>query len=380
MIEEMYMHPLVWWRDVPIDVEVGLLSYLSKTWNNKIYVISANGYEEARKSCGWSTGTFHNVEFITGEIEAQSSNAIINTLIEDPNCLHIFSGVKGKHKKYLDRINNLGKSKCVFIMEATSNYGGIVLKSLKKIAYPIIYKGYALKYKRVNYGLFAMGEKSVYQYKTYGWKKALPFMYLPLLEDENYRIEKKENIRFLYIGRFEFETKGVDVLMKAVEQLPKITNKWELSLVGGYGSKVEAVINWCSNTPNVEFLGSWPSNEVVKKMRDYDCCIVPSRYDGWNLTPQQAIHAGIPCIVTDGAGSQEITGDSHAGLVIKKNDFVALRDALLLVINSPDIVERWKINAANFKNNISVDNVGKYFEDGLAYFFGYSEIKPKKTW
>lgn len=379
MIKEIYKHPLVWWRDVPIDVEVGLLSYLSSVWNNTIYVVSANGYEEARKSCGWSFGTFHNVVFITGEAETQSSNTI-NTLIEDPYCLHIFSGVKGKHKKYLDKINNLAKAKCVFIMESTSNYGGIITKSLKSILYPIVYKRYALKYKKINRGLFAMGENAVIQYETYGWEKTLPFMYLPLLEDESYRNERKEKIRFLYIGRFDFDTKGLDVLMKAVEQLSDIPNEWELSLVGGYGSKAEEVINWCNNMDNVEFLGSWPSDEVIKKMRDYDCCIVPSRGDGWNLTPQQAIHAGVPCIVTDGAGSQEIITDSHAGLVIKKSDVVALRNALLQVIKSPDILEYWKTNATDFKNNISVSNVGKYFVDGLAYFFGFSEVKPDKTW
>lgn len=379
MEKEMFTHPLVWWRDVPIDVEDGLLSYLSDVWKNKIYIVSINGYEEARKKCGWSIKNFSNIHFITGKEEIKISDQIIQYLLCTSECLHIFSGIKGGHRVFLNKLRRKNTAKCVFIMEAPSLYGSNAKKYLKNLAYPILYYSYYREYNNQINGLFAMGNGATILYKNYGWKNTLPFMYLPNLSKFDNEIKTTTEIKFLYIGRFEFETKGLDVLMKAIDFFDETSN-WKLDLIGGYGKNRNEVINWSTQKQNVNFLGKWDSDTVVANMSQYDCCIVPSKYDGWNLTPQQAIHAGIPCIVTNGAGSQEIIEDSKAGMVIEKDDVNALVVSIKKVIDSPNLLKEWKVNAQKYVEKISVNNVGKYFIDGLAYFYGFSNIKPQKTW
>ena len=115
-------------------------------------------------------------------------------------------------------------------------------------------------------------------------------------------------------------------------------------------------------------------------MTQYDFCIVPSRYDGWNMTPRQAIYAGIGCIVTDGAGSQDIIQHSGAGCVVPKGDSIALSNAIENAVKNPEMVENWKKKTREYVHRISIDSVGSYFIDGLNYLYGYNDRKPKVPW
>ena len=373
---------LVWWRDVPIDVEIGLLTYLSEIWNNDIYVISANDYEEGRKQCSWETDSFNNVHMIVGNLENRHNGALIDNLLKEDN-INIFSGIKGGHRKYLDLLNKKNSGSCVVIMESTSLYGSKTKLILKKIAYPLVYGGYYRKYKNIINGLFAMGERAVKQYSSYGWKNIFDFMYLPKLHklETNPGSESPDSkeIKMLYIGRFDYPTKGVHVLMNSIDHL-NVSEPWRIDFVGGYGSQKDEVIEWCDKKENVSFIGSWKSDSVVEKMTDYDFCIVPSLYDGWNLTPLQAINAGIGCIVTENSGSEELIRNSGAGVVIQTNDSRALTAAIKNAIENSSTVGLWKISAGKYADKVSMENVGGYFVEALRYCFGEIEVKPECPW
>lgn len=370
---------LVWWRDVPIDVEIGLLTYLSKVWKNDIYIISANDYEAARKQCLWNTDSFDNVHMITGNLDEKSNKALTEKLLAEDN-VNIFSGVRGGHKKYLDYLNNDKKHKCVIVMESPSLFGTNLKYTVKKIAYPILYGSYYRKYKSVVKGLFALGEKGVNIYTSYGWRNVFDFMYLPCLhKQEKSAANKPAEIRMLYIGRFDYSVKGVNVLMDAIDKLDA-KNKWSIDLVGGYGAKKDEVIAWCERTPGANYIGSWESGLVVEKMTDYDFCIVPSISDGWNLTPLQTLNAGIGCIITDNAGSQELIRNSGAGIVVKSNNIVELKSALEYALENREQVMKWKEKALSYADKVSTENVGSYFVKALKYCFGESEERPECPW
>lgn len=228
-----------------------------------------------------------------------------------------------------------------------------------------------------------MGEGAVNQYSSYGWKNVFDFMYLPKLKkadkmDAPKGIEEQEG-KLLYIGRFDFPTKGVHILMEAVDRI-KASKPWHLDLVGGYGAQKDEVLDWCDRKEHVNFLGSWDAASVVEKMANYDFCVVPSLYDGWNLTPQQALYAGIGCIATDHAGSQELIRNSGAGVVIKSGDSNALSQWIREAIENRETTENWKANAKKYADKVSVENVGNYFIQGLKYCYGEREEKPECPW
>lgn len=378
-MQEILDRPLVWWRDVPIDVEIGLLSYLSRVWNNTIYIVSANDYEMARKQCNWATDEYSNVHLITGPDAINGQAALINQLISDDRVLHLSSGIKGGHRVFLDKLNSHKGKKCVFIMELPSLYGSPIKRTIKRAIYPVLYRGYFSQYAGIVSGLFSMGRDATREYKRYGWGKTLAFMYLPKLESKPKATQMNDVLRMLYIGRFDFKIKGLDVMMKAIDMLPQGL-PWRIDLVGGYGKDKDQVLTWCKHTAQAQYIGTWSSDEVVEKMAAYDVCIVPSRYDGWNMTPQQAIHAGIGCIVTNGAGSQELIERSGAGRVIPRNDPNALSKAIEEAARNPAQVQRWKDHTQEYVDKISIENVGKYFVEGLSYFYGFTDSKPQIPW
>ena len=373
---------LVWWRDVPIDVEIGLLTYLSENWKNEIYVICANDYESSRKQCAWNVESFDNVHIMIGKLDHPDNRVIIEQLLTENN-VNVFSGIKGGHRKFLDKLVQIENSSCIVVMESTSVYGSRIRVAAKKIACPVIYGWYYRKYREVIKGLFTMGEDAVKQYALYGWKNIFDFMYLPKLKKADTVGDPKDGTvqetKMLYIGRFDFATKGVHILMDAIDHV-HCSKPWRIDLVGGYGAQKDEVLDWCRGKEHVRFLGSWDADSVVEKMSDYDFCIVPSLYDGWNLAPLQALHAGIGCIITDNAGSQELIRNSGAGAVIRSNDSNALRVLIQKAIENRDLVEEWKTNTKEYVDKVSIGAVGNYFIQGIRYCYGELEEKPECPW
>ena len=203
-------------------------------------------------------------------------------------------------------------------------------------------------------------------------------MYLPVLL-KSPKKQRSNRVKMLYIGRFDFQVKGVDVLMKAVNMLDE-SAPWEMDLVGGYGNDKDEVIRWASEKKNVRFIGKWNANKVVEKMSNYDVCIVPSKYDGWNLAPLQCIHAGIGCIVTDNAGSQELTVRSGAGLMVHAEDVGDLQNAIQSVIDNPPIIDTWSDRTNEYVDKVSMEQVGSYFVGVLEYCFRYTDHMPICPW
>ena len=215
-----------------------------------------------------------------------------------------------------------------------------------------------------------------------GWSesKMYPFMYNPVIsisKSKRHESYKDNIIKFLYVGRFYYKTKGIDTLMKASTLLK---GNWTLDLVGGYGKDCEKVIKWANGRSNVNYIGSWNSVDVCTNMRDYDVVVVPSKYDGWNLLPNEAIHAGIATIVTDQAVSDELIKTSNAGLVVPAANYEKMAQAMQTAIDRPDLVKIWKNNTLAYKERISSETVAQYIIDILDYHFYDVIIQPKCPW
>ena len=189
----------------------------------------------------------------------------------------------------------------------------------------------------------------------------------------------RNEIKFLYIGRFNFYTRGLDTLMKAVDGLPLGTN-WKLTLVGGYGENAEQVIEWAQKRERVEYLGSWDPDTVHQRMIDYDIYICPSNIDGWNTQINEALLANMGIITTDAAGSDELVSASGAGIVVHKGDSEAIRKAMEFCISNPKVVNEWKRRANQYKELIHPNYISKYMIGCIEYALGKEIHKPICPW
>ena len=269
----------------------------------------------------------------------------------------------------------------MFYLNDLFRWGGAIEKMIRISFFYFKYSLLYHSYDKYIAAFLPLGKMGVDTFSRYGWnkEKMYPFMYNPMLPilEPNPNIKVKENLRFLYIGRFYYKTKGVDVLMKATRFLK---GNWSLDMVGGYGKNSEEVIEWASKTPNVQFKGTWDSNTIIQKMRNYDVVCVPTRYDGWNLLINESIYAGIGIITSDEAVSHELIAKSHSGKIVKAGDARAFSQAMQYAIDNHDAVEQWKQNAFESVHLISCETVGRYLYDIINYETYHEGSKPVCPW
>ena len=376
---------IIFWRSVPIDVGKGDFEFFAKFWAGNIYVVSHKDYPEERKACGYENDFYENVKYIALDNFADPEGVAKSIIEENYNAIHVFNGIRENNSLLLKYLINVCKKKkiepLVAVMAERPNlFGSPLKKIIKKTLYKIIYGTLAKRYDKYIGCFLAMGQYGVRCYKEYGFseEKLYPYMYCPKLDNVETINHVADKVRFLYIGRFDFSAKGVDVLMKAFSGLPE-SDKWALDMVGGYGENKDEIVEWC-NGVNVRFLGHWDSRDICIKMQDYDVCLVPSKYDGWNLIPNQAINCGIATIISDEAVSDELIKYSGAGYVFKSNDEKALKSILEKVVQEKNIINEWKMATKKYKDKISGKTVGKYLYDIIQYTFNNSQTKPSCPW
>jgi len=255
---------------------------------------------------------------------------------------------------------------------------------LKKLALRFLHRFLAVRYAKKAQVYFAHGTIGVQTFAQCGWSPSVlfPFMYVPQVPSDLPNVLERtpgEFLRLLYVGRFARSTKGIDVLIHAADGLAG--NKWRLDLVGGYGEFMEDTIKWATKHPNVSFCGTWPSDEVSRRMTQYDVCVIPSRYDGWNVVANEAICAGVGLIITDAAGSDDLVRASGAGTIVPAGDANALRQAIQQVIDDPGIAKTWNTKAIAYSPRIRPESVGRYFIDVLDYtFLNNTGPRPECPW
>jgi glycosyltransferase involved in cell wall biosynthesis len=87
-----------------------------------------------------------------------------------------------------------------------------------------------------------------------------------------------------------------------------------------------------------------------------DVFVLPSRgvYETWGLAVNEAMHMGIPCIVSDRVGcQQDLVQDGKTGWVFESMDTAALGRVLAEALRAIESPERRAEIVANMKNLIS---------------------------
>lgn len=367
---------MIFWFENPPGISRGVFNEVTNQWDGKCYYISMKDTRAERKAINWDKGGYGKAELIIAENLKNASQYLNDFLERHREDIHIFAGYKGQTHIYLDKLISLNSKKLFLWAERPidSSFG-------RKLYANIVHRYYALKYRSKVQAFFALGKSGVELYNKLGWKKncLFPFLYLPISNLDT-QIKEKENgniIKFIYVGRFS-KSKGLNILMEACAQMK--TSNWTLDLVGGYGELAEKVKIWAESMESVSFLGRWDISQVESKLQEYDVCIVPSIFDGWNVTANKAINAGIGTIITDTAGSDDLIEASGAGIVIKGNSKNQLSKAMDWSVNNPEKVRAWKRKALEYKNSWNENESAHYFISVINCALGESTHIPEVPW
>ncbi|WP_090848605.1 glycosyltransferase family 4 protein [Paracoccus alkenifer] len=129
--------------------------------------------------------------------------------------------------------------------------------------------------------------------------------------------------------------KGVDLLVEAALQVFPRHPRAQLLFSGritqdnrGFADALIARANAAGLGDRIRFLGEIPWERVVRLYRALDLFAAPARWEGFGLTPLEAMASGVPVIAARVGAYETLIRDGETGTLIPRDDAGALAAAL----------------------------------------------------
>lgn len=378
---------LFFWHHAPPAVGRGAFRSIAQSWGNSVTHICQYSFPADRQNVGWNSRDYTSASSLILDNDPQKQADLAALLASNPDAVNVFLGFSDLFLSQLNKHHSSSTPPRIIAMtERPGVYGPQPRRALKRILQPLRSRYIQYRWRSSIDAYLPLGQMGVTDALRSGWppSKVFPFMYcpdsFPRTDASNHPQPTRGALRLLYVGRFARYTKGIDTLMRAVEKLP--AEGWTIDLVGGYGEYADQTISWTQEDSKRRYLGSWPPHEVCARMSDYDICVVPSRFDGWNVLINEALNARIGVVTTDQAVSHELVEASGAGIVVPAENPTLLAKALTRAITDPALVQSWHSLAESYVARISPDSVAQYFIEILDFTYGFSSVsaRPQCPW
>ncbi len=176
---------------------------------------------------------------------------------------------------------------------------------------------------------------------------------------EHYSIEEKQKLRrdhnlqeknfvFVFVGRI-VKDKGINELIEAFMRLDGEKRLSKLLLVGDFEQELDPLspetLLEIENNPNIISVGY--QSDVRPYFAMADCLVFPSYREGFPNVVMQAGAMGLPSIVSDINGCNEIIVEGENGIIIPAKNFNAIYNAMNRIIDDGAMVNKLKMNARN---------------------------------
>ena len=156
------------------------------------------------------------------------------------------------------------------------------------------------------------------------------------------RTDSGSVVRFVFVGRI-VRDKGIEELRAAFERMTGA----ELILVGPFEQELDPLDNesfeWAKGGKGVKNAGY--QEDIRPFLAAADVFVLPSHREGFPGTPLQAGAMGLPSIVTDICGCNEIVVDGETGLVVEPRNPEGLHVAMERLAADPGLRRKMGANA-----------------------------------
>lgn len=155
----------------------------------------------------------------------------------------------------------------------------------------------------------------------------------------------EEEVKFLYVGRVSRE-KNLELLAKSFRKVIDSGFKAGIVVVGDgpFRKEMEEMLR---NYP-VLFTGFQAGAELYRLYASSDVFVFPSATDTFGNVVLESQASGIPVIVSDKGGPQELMIHKKTGLVVKAGDTDEFTRAMLTFLEDRDKIRRMGKNARRF--------------------------------
>lgn len=154
----------------------------------------------------------------------------------------------------------------------------------------------------------------------------------------------QDHFVYVFVGRLVSD-KGINELVASFSKLP--TEKCKLLLVGPLEPELDPLLpetlRKISDSPNIVSVGY--QNDVRPYLSIAHCLVFPSYREGFPNVVMQAGALGLPCIVSDINGCNEIVEHQKNGVIIPVKNEEKLLAAMQEVSSKPDFIAKMKDNS-----------------------------------
>lgn len=157
---------------------------------------------------------------------------------------------------------------------------------------------------------------------------------------------KSSDFVFIFVGRIVSD-KGINELISAFSEIQEYKTDIKLLLVGPYEQELdplkEETLNQINANKSIFSVGY--QDEVRPYFAISDCLVFPSYREGFPNVVMQAGAMGLPCIVSDINGCNEIIEDTKNGYIIPVRDKEAVKETLLRILENKEAYSKIQQNA-----------------------------------
>ncbi len=180
--------------------------------------------------------------------------------------------------------------------------------------------------------------------------------------DNTKRIVNCDNIMLVSVSNL-YKEKGIDLNIKAVNELIKGNNKVHYFIVGDGPERetLEDLVESLELKEFVTFVGRLPHKDAMQYISKCDIYSLPSYNEGFGISYIEAMYLEKPIIAVKGQGIEDIIRNKYNGILVQGKNIDSLVEALnYLIINhdkSNEIGENAKkdiINNLTWGNNVKL--------------------------
>ncbi len=152
----------------------------------------------------------------------------------------------------------------------------------------------------------------------------------------------------LFMGRLVFE-KGVQHLISAMPKILANYNDAKLIIAGKGGmlDELKSQVEYLGLGNKVYFTGYLNSKEVCKMYKCADISVFPSTYEPFGIVALEAMLAGVPAVVSDIGGLNEIVSHGEDGMKSYAGNSNSLADSILSLLYNPQLCDNITKKAKN---------------------------------
>ena len=313
----------VWFWIEMFSPHIGALAAALAKRGFKVFYVANHGLFKERSQQGWEKPNLGRAKLII----ASNKKDFIRLALKVPeDSIHFSQGLRGNGLiKIAQNVLRERSLKHWVIMETVDDtlWHGFIKRTIYRLLF--------LRWRNHLTGVLAIGQNTLSWIIAMGMEKSRVYSFAYFLKDlKNYYLsktskKKKKNtpFRFVYVGNL-IKRKKVDHLINAVAALK--FEKVELWIVGqGPEEKYLRSLADFLIPKKVKWFGVVPMSKASNIIRQSDCLVLPSRFDGWGAVVSESLMAGTPAVCSDACGSSVIVKASGVGGVFSinhKNAFV----------------------------------------------------------